>query len=435
MKQKPLHTLPDYDHTTTLLEDVFEPTQQPIPPICIIDFKVIAHFICNYAEAAEDAARGNEQELRKIIRAMWAYRLNRGPDMLPPFPFVALIADDLKGPLTAEFADASASGQGYWRHIEAHKLEMAEYKGGRGEKTLFFNLVQEEGYSYINSPGSKFHYFAKEFFEADDIAGQVCRLKRAASRRSKLAKRQLFLITVDGDWQGLVSDEHGILWANTGPWLPRLRSEREVCDYYLRKEKMHITSAKGCYDFKVEYGDAGDNLGPGTPLRFFDLYEADSEWKFDEKDTDTLSKILASTTISTRHDHMESARMFLLRKGMFLPEIGPTWQEDKDSYFARAAKSREANSHPELSGRNRTLCMEKVHDSPIFEKCKELALEDAKTHSEIKKETEALRVCREQEDKKCVKELRALLRGLKDLRISIKDQLERLLGNKVATDS
>ena len=430
----PAHSLPDYSNTSTLLEDVFEPTIDPVVPICIVDFKVAAHFICNYAETANDVADGNEETLRQILRAMWAYRLNRGPDMLAPFPFTALITDDLKGPLTEQFAEASASGTGYWRHIEAHKLEMAEYKGGRGEKTNFFNLVQDDGYRYIGAPGSTFHYFAKEYFEADDIAGHVCRLKRAASKRSKLAKRQMILHTVDGDWQGLCSDTHGIYWANTGPWLPRLRSEREVCDYYLRKEGMHITSARGCYDFKVEYGDLGDNLYPGTPLRFFDLYEADDEWKFDQQDTDSLAKMLSCTTPSNRSDHMESAKMFLLKRGIFLPEIGTTWEEDKALFFQRAKKSREANSHKELKGKNRALCLEKISEPSVFEKCKELAMEDIKTHSEIKEETEVLRTCREKEDKKCVRELRTLLKGLKNLRISIKDQLAQLLGNKLAPD-
>jgi hypothetical protein len=408
--------LPEYDHITTLLEDVFEPVLDPYCPVYVIDFKVAAHFINNYAEAAVDVANGSEEELRKIIKAMWAYRLNRGPDMLSPMPFVGLVADDLKGKLPADFSEASVSGKGYWRHIEAHKLDMAEYKGGRGEKTEFFDLIQDEGYKYINSPGSTFHYFAKEFFEADDIAGHVCRLKRKARKNSKLAKRQILLGTLDGDWQGLVSDEHQIIWANTGPWLPRLRSEREVCDYYLRKEGMHITTARGCYDFKVEYGDLGDNLYPGTPLRFFDLYDEDTTWRFTEEDTKRLLKVLNNTTPSNRSDHMLSARTFLLRKGLFLPEIPATWHEDKTSFFSRAAKSRRENSHPELTGRNRTLCMEKVSDIEIFEK-----------HSKIKEETENLRQCREADDKKCVKELRALLRGLKDLRTSIKEQLSQLV--------
>ncbi len=419
--------LPEYDHTTTLLEDVFEPVLDPYCPVYVIDFKVCAHFICNYAEAAEDVANGSEEELRKILKAMWAYRLNRGPDMLDPIPFVGLIADDLKGHLPADFSEASVSGKGYWRHIEAHKLDMAEYKGGRGEKTAFFALVQDEGYKYISSAGSTFHYFAKEFFEADDIAGHVCRLKRKARKNSKLAKRQIILGTLDGDWQGLVSDSDEIIWANTGPWLPRLRSEREVCDYYLRKEGMHITSARGCYDFKVEYGDLGDNLYPGTPLRFFDLYEEDAAWRFTEEDTKRLLKVLNNTTRSNREDHMLSARTFLLRKGLFLPEIPATWHDDKTSFFSRAARSRRENSHPELTGRNRTLCMEKVSDIEIFEKCKDLALKDSETHSKIKDETENLRRCREAEDKKCVKELRAMLRGLKDLRTSIKEQLSQLV--------
>jgi hypothetical protein len=419
--------LPEYDHTTTLLEDVFEPLLDPHCPVYVIDFKVCAHFVCNYAEAAEDASRGSEEELRKILRAMWAYRLNRGPDMLPPMPFVGLLADDFKGVLSEDFSEAAVSGKGYWRHIEAHKLSMPEYKGGRGEKTAFFDLVQEEGYKYINSPGSTFHYFAKEFFEADDIAGHVCRLKRKARKSSKLGKRQILLGTLDGDWQGLVSDHHDIIWANTGPWLPRLRSEREVCDYYLRKEGMHITSARGCYDFKVEYGDLGDNLYPGTPLRFFDLYDEDTEWRFTDKDTRRLLKVLNSTAPSNRPDHMESARVFLLRRGLFLPEIPATWHEDKNSYFKRASKARLENSHPDLTGRNRTLCMERVSDIEVFEKCKDLAIEDSKAHSEIKRETENLRQCREAEDKKCVKELRTLLRGLKDLRSSIKEQLSQLV--------
>jgi hypothetical protein len=124
---------------------------------------------------------------------------------------------------------------------------------------------------------------------------------------------------------------------------------------------------------------------------------------------------------------MLSARTFLLRKGLFLPEIPATWHEDKTSFFSRAAKSRRENSHPELTGRNRTLCMEKVSDIEIFEKCKDLALKDSETHFKIKEETENLRQCREADDKKCVKELRALLRGLKDLRTSIKEQLSQLV--------
>ena len=424
------HTLPPYDHTTTLLEDVFTPSTSPYVPVYVIDFKVAAHFISNWLGMCYDVSNTNpaeESSLRPLARAMWAYRLNLGSDVLGEVPFTALVADDLKGPLVGEFAEASSSGKGYWRHIEAHKLDMVEYKGGRGEKTSFFNMVQEEGYEYIRSPGSSFHYFAKEFFEADDIAGHVCRLKRAASSGSKLAKRQMFLITLDGDWQGLASDPHGIYWANTGPWLPRLRSEREVCDYYLRKEGMHITSAKGCYDFKVEYGDAGDNLKPGTPLRFFDLYGEDSEWGFSEEDTKTLLRIISDTKPSNNPDHFAQAKEFILRRGVCLPHYPPAQEGDKKIFFERARESRAKNSHPDLVGRNRTLCMEKISEQEVFLKCKELALEDEKAKEEIKKNAEILRECRKTQDKKCVKDLLGVQRNLRNLRAAFKDQLSKLV--------
>ncbi len=195
----------NYDIRNTLLESVFEPRELPYLPIVVIDFKVAAHFINTFAEPAAEIAQENEEHFRKLVRAMWAYRLNRGPDMLSQFDFVALIADDKKGKLTD--SEAAWDGYGYWRHIEAFNLNMQEYKLGRGEKPTLFNIVQEEGYEYIFSPNSSFHYFSKEFYEADDIAGNVARLRRNADPFSPLGRRQILLSTVDGDWQGLVSDE------------------------------------------------------------------------------------------------------------------------------------------------------------------------------------------------------------------------------------
>jgi hypothetical protein len=71
--------------------------------------------------------------------------------------------------------------------------------------------------------------------------------------------------------------------------------------------------------------------------------------------------------------------------------------------------------------------MDKLSDLEVFEKCKDLALKDSEAHKQIKEESETLRKCREEDDKKCVKELRAMLRGLKDLRTSIKEQLSQLV--------
>lgn len=420
-------TLPTYDFTQTLLEDVYQPLQFPFPPVVVFDFKVYAHAINKYAENASEVAK-TEEELKTIMKAMWAYKLNRGPDMLPQFPFVGVVVDDLKGTFSEDFSEASTTGQGYWRHIEAHKLDLPEYKGGRGEKTPLFHITEAAGYEYIFSKGCTFSFFSKEFYEADDLAGLVSRLKRNADPQSPLGQRQIILSTVDGDWQGLVSDSYDIVWANTGPWLPRLRSEREVCDYYLRKDKLIIESAKGCYTVKEQVGDSGDNLLPGTPLRFFDLFEEDKEWKFSEAETSNILKALNSTSVSNRLDHMESARKFITSKGLFLPEIPPTTEYEKTYFFNKAIRIRKENSSPQLKGKNKTLCLNEVADED-FEKCKKFALQDAETHQQIKNETLRLEECKNNSDEKCIKDLKAIIKVLKDLRKSIKDQLSQLVSN------
>ena len=408
----------NYDYKSELLEDVFEVETSPLLPIYIVDFKVAAHFINGFYDIAQEVAQDDEQLLRKLIKAMWAYRLNRGPDMLDPFDFVAIVADDEKGDVGEE---ASVSGKGYWRHIEAHKLEMQEYKAGRAPKQDNFLLVQDIGYEYVKSKKSTFNFFSKEFFEADDIAGKIARMKRNASKRSRLAKRQVLLGTVDGDWQGIVSNDHKIFWCNTGPWLPRMRGSQEVVDYYLRKEGLKIKEARECYTVKVEVGDIGDGLLPGSPLRFFDLYEEDDAWHFSEKDTSKLSKILRSNRRSNRPDHLESARRFLLSYGMYLPELAATGDHDKRLFFSKAEKARKEKGNPELRGRNKTICMEVIEKE--FEKCKELAVRDEDTKQKIKYEEQNLKDCGE--DKLCKKAVRQAINAYKAIRDDIKQKLAR----------
>lgn len=416
--------LKNYKVESTLLEDIYKPRQSPYLPICVIDFKVAAHFINTFAESIFEISQTNEKYFRKLVRAMWAYRLNRGPDMLEQFNFIALIADDKKGKL--DKSEAAWDGYGYWRHIEAYNLNMQEYKGGRGEKPTLFPVIQEEGYNYIFSKGSTFHYFAKEFYEADDIAGKIARLRRNADPFSPLGRRQILLSTVDGDWQGLVSDEDEIVWCNTGPWLPRMRSEREVCDYYLRKEGLKITTARECYTVKVEVGDRGDGLLPGSPLRFFDLYEEDEVWNFSEKDTSSLMAVLNSNIKSNRQDHLESAKLYLQQNGLFLPEIPQATDFEKEVFFEKASKIRREKSNPEIKGRNKKYCLELQSESEL-QKCKYLVIQDEKTKEQIKEDQEKLELYKKTEDKKRIKEIKDGIKKLKEIRKEIKVLLEELI--------
>ena len=415
-------SLPKYDNKSTLLEDVYEVKTSPHIPVVIIDFKVYAHAINKYAELAAEVAK-TEEELSTIMKAMWAYKLNRGPDMLEPFPHVGVVVDDMKGKFSEEFAEASTTGVGYWRHIEAHKIDLAEYKGGRGEKTPYFYITEKAGYDYIKAQNSTFPYFYREFFEADDLAGLACRLKRNSPEDSVLANRQMILSTVDGDWQGLASDSHDIVWANTGPWLPRLRSEREVCDYYLRKDKLVIDTAQGCYAVKCEVGDSGDNLSPGTPLRFFDLYNEDHEWRFPEDYVEEFFSALSLTTPSNRSDHFNSAKKFLSSKGLFLPVIGPAQEEEKRFFFAKAIRTRVENLNKDLKGRNKTACMKLIDEDAEFKKCAQLARKDESIKFDIETRTIELNICKDNGDKKCEKDVKKIISKLKETRKTIKSDI------------
>ena len=66
-------------------------------PLVVIDYKVYAHSINNFAESAQDIVGDDEEALRKILRALWAYKLNRGIDSLPSHDFTAIVVDDNKG--------------------------------------------------------------------------------------------------------------------------------------------------------------------------------------------------------------------------------------------------------------------------------------------------------------------------------------------------
>ena len=346
---------------------------EPYLPLVVIDFKVYAHNVHSFTESVEHLVEGDEKRLRTIVRALWAYRLNRGIDSLPPRNFTAIVVDDYKG----EFSDTGVFG--YWRSQEAHKLGMPEYKGGRPDKPSLFPIILEEGYKYIKSPGSTFHFFDKEYYEADDIAGKIARIQRTES----VLDRYVLLSTVDGDWQGLVSDKHKIIWCNSGPWIPRIRCEAEVCDYYLRKEKLNISTARETYTVKVEVGDAGDNLLPGTPLRFFDLYDEDPVWGWTPDEEATLRSIIADTRPSNRPDHLERAGRYLQSLGMFLPEIPPPTPHDIATFAEKSRRERREALNPGLRGLNKKYCLN-IPDPDDFEKCAKVASDDDTARVRIK---------------------------------------------------
>lgn len=363
-------------HPPTDLKDSWladELDRSPHLPLVVIDFRVYAHQVHSFTESALGIVGDDEAKLRTVVRALWAYRLNRGIDSLPVRDFTAIVVDDSKGqfPGTEVF--------GYWRTLECSRLGLPEYKGGRPAKPSLFPIILDEGFKYVRAEGSSFHFFDKLYYEADDIAGKIARVQRT----DPALDRYVLLSTVDGDWQGLVSDEHKVVWCNTGPWIPRIRCEAEVCDYYLRKEKLNIKTARETYTVKVEVGDAGDNLLPGTPLRMFDLYDEDEVWGWTPDEEATLRGIIADTKPSNRHDHLTNAGRFLKSIGMFMPEIPPPTSYDIASFSERAERERREARHPGLRGLNKKHCMGVV-DPVRFDRCAKIVTDDNAARERIK---------------------------------------------------
>ena len=391
-------------------------------PAYIVDFQVFCHAVFNFVESNIQLELYRDQA-DDIIKALWAVKLNRGPDMLPDMPFTCIIVDDYKGSVDS---GAAISAEGYWRHIVAQEYGLQEYKIGRSTKPALFYKVRDIGLAYATSANSPFYYFKQVYMEADDLAGKFARIKREASTNSVAANRELILGTVDGDWQGLVSDEHRVIWANTGPWLPRLRDEKAVCDYYLRKNKYKITKARECYDVKVVCGDAGDGLKPGSPLRLFNLYDEDCEYNFAEDTTEAMTAALNDPNPSNRLDHLENATKFLRSLGIVAPVAPPLDPLDQEKALGRAKVERERSLKTEAVGRLKKICAEiEAADPEVFKKCAELSQKDQQALSDSKEAKKSLDGCA-RTDNECIKFYKTLVKNLKDIRDGFKKAAESL---------
>lgn len=411
----------DYSIEKNLPEELY--LEGELTPLVVFDFQVHAHSINNYLESIfllEDYA---EDLHEKIIKACWAVRLNRGPDMLAQMDFTGIVVDDYK--IELDDSTASTSGYGYWRHIVAREEGLQEYKLGRATHTELFNEVKRIGYEYILSPRSTFYYYRQPLMEADDIAGKLARIKRN-SENPFIFQRHMLLWTVDGDWQGLVNNKCHIYWANTGPWLPRLRDEQAVIDYYLRKNKVIINHAEDCYMVKVDQGDAGDGLIPGSPMRLFDLIDEDPVYNFSEDQTSELENVLKSDKISNRQDHLKSSTEFLASFGLIMPIYALSDEKDIEAFHEKAQKDREAVKNPPIKGRFRKDCEEILPiDKVLYDKCAEFSEKDNLERENLSKAKRELEKC-ERHDSDCIRYFKVLIKSIQETRDFLKKEVKSL---------
>lgn len=170
----------------------------------------------------------------------------------------------------------------YWRS-DYHP----EYKAARVPKPPVFGELLARFHEM------NFRRLAVEEFEADDVAAAIVQLWR----QGQLAGiRQLYLATVDSDWQGLVC-QPDVFWVDLAGYSPRVRQRTEIYNWLCSKWKKQTKFLQGAWkvpdpalfesrmiwDWKRACGDTSDNLPPRSPLFLIDLFQPLSEYRLWER--------------------------------------------------------------------------------------------------------------------------------------------------------
>ena len=299
-------------------------------PLVINDFMVTCWNVFNFIQDLQHLY--SPELLEKVTKAVWAIKINRGPDMLPLHNHRIVVVSDKR------FVDKGV----YWRGVEVLKDERIEacweeyaekrglnmdemalgYKGNRRDKDDNFYKVHEIGWEYVTK---YFPCFKQEGYEADDWAGALYREIRDGTN-SVLRERQKLLYTIDRDWSGLVDESKNIWWANTrypGPReriQERLAGEDQVILHTQMKLGFDINHPIEIYAAKAEAGELGDNLPPGAPIEYIDLTETHPKYVLEKCDQwpDFISEC-SQTEGNTRREHYDQAILALHKIGIACP--------------------------------------------------------------------------------------------------------------------
>jgi hypothetical protein len=315
----------------TKLEDIFELANEPAP-LVVVDFHVYAHDILRwYTEKVTSLV--SEEVAKKLLRAAWAAKIQRGPDMLPRHSYRFVITADSRYKDTGNYwrdkfmTDSEVVSQAWDNYAEAQKVSReslkTNYKGTRGTKTDDFWTVFNIGMDYCQQ---YYGVFSHEGYEADDFAGAVYRASR--DRTDEVVhERQILLSTLDRDWTQLVDESHKIYFANTRvPFLSEKIQERFVGELGVKEHTKHrmgydLDHPKNLADYKVLHGDMGDNLPPGSPKCLFDLCDANLDWNIEQTfpQFDSFLEELNNPNANDRPDHFDKSLRAFATVGIEAP--------------------------------------------------------------------------------------------------------------------
>lgn len=312
-----------------LREHRFKLDKDPAP-LVINDFMVTCWNVFGYLNDIRHLY--SPEFLDKITKAIWAVKLNRGPDMLPLHDYRVIVVSDKR------FEDSGT----YWRGVEVLKDERIEacweeycekkgldidktptgYKGNRRDKDDDFFRVHEIGWEYAKK---YFPSYKKEGYEADDWAGALYREVRDGVD-PVLRKRQKLLYTIDRDWSGLVDESMNIWWANTrypGPReriQERLAGEDQVILHTEMKLGFDIRHPIEIFAAKAEAGELGDNLPPGAPIEYIDLSQHHPKYKLEnDPQWDDFCRDIRDPKPNVQIDHYNQSMKMLRHAGLTTP--------------------------------------------------------------------------------------------------------------------
>jgi len=142
------------------------------------------------------------------------------------------------------------------------------YKGGRKQVSAFQSLlrivmresVDKNGWTFLGVKG----------YEADDVAACVVALMDGID--------YVWLLTIDTDWLGLVSDSVG--WFNLATYEPRVRASLTTVNQW-SQARLGTTfeTPRDIWDYKAKVGDASDKLPIFSPIEVIDLLNPPTEHK------------------------------------------------------------------------------------------------------------------------------------------------------------
>lgn len=262
---------------------LFESYKENKSHLVITDFNVMVWKIIDYFNSHQYRFR-KKGNLEVLLKIAIAYYFNKGPEELTHKRSRNIVIAD-------KYKDEWG---GYWRHFAVEqnkelmddvwnsfkpKRKLRAYKDGRGEKTEFFYFVFETARKYCQQYLS---YYEFEGFEADDIAGVIYRNLPKSESRIKI------FYTVDRDWGQLVKEEEGFYWYT--PRIPRpnewcveqIMSNEDVRVYAEKRLETIISHPSELVIAKVNAGDLGDNLPPGSPAYLMDLINPHPDFQIEK---------------------------------------------------------------------------------------------------------------------------------------------------------